>query len=68
MDQDLVDTTSLNTVSKELMQHNLLLNKDKGVKAYVACCLADMLKLYAPDAPYTAQELKVSPVRSLLTS
>lgn len=30
----------------------------RGVKAYAACCLADLLRLYAPDAPYTADELR----------
>lgn len=33
--------------------------QDRTVKAYVACCLADLLKLYAPDAPYSEQELQV---------
>lgn len=58
MDQERVDTKSLSMVRKELIQTSLLLHKDKGVKAYVACCLADLLRLYAPDAPYTAHELR----------
>ena len=32
----------------------------RGVKAYAACCLADLLRIYAPDAPYTETELRVS--------
>lgn len=32
----------------------------RGVKAYAACCLADLLRLYAPDAPYTPDELRAS--------
>jgi sister-chromatid-cohesion protein PDS5 len=28
------------------------------VKAYAACCLADILRLTAPDAPYTQDELR----------
>lgn len=59
MDQERVDTKSLSPVRKELIQTSLLLHKDKGVKAFVACCLADLLRLYAPDAPYTAHELRV---------
>lgn len=31
----------------------------KGIKAYCACCLADMLRLYAPDPPYKDERLKV---------
>jgi sister chromatid cohesion protein PDS5 len=59
MDQELVDKESLSNVRKELINTSLLLHKDKGVKAYTACCLADLLRLYAPDAPYTAHELRV---------
>ncbi|KZO98450.1 hypothetical protein CALVIDRAFT_495831 [Calocera viscosa TUFC12733] len=58
IDQDNVDTDSLASVRKELISTSILLHKDKGVKAYAACCLADLLRLYAPDAPYTATELK----------
>ena len=58
MDQDVVNTASLNTVRKDLMNTSILLHKDRGVKAYAACCLADLLRLYAPDAPYTREELR----------
>lgn len=59
MDQDLVDTKSLSSVKKDLMTPTIMLHKDKGVKAHAACCMADLLRLYAPDAPYTGAELKV---------
>lgn len=59
-DQDLMETASLDGVARELIAHSLLLHKEKGVKAYLACCLADILRLYAPEAPYTQAELKVS--------
>lgn len=58
MDQELVDVSSLNSVRKELINTSILLHKDRGVKAYAACCLADILRLYAPDAPYTHNELR----------
>lgn len=32
----------------------------RGVRAFAACCLADVLRIYAPDAPYTQEELRVS--------
>lgn len=50
---------SLETPARELVAVGLLQHKDDGVKAYTACCLADMLRLHAPDAPYTANQLKV---------
>lgn len=46
---------------KELISTSVFLHKDKGVKAYAACCIADLLSIYAPDAPYTAPELRVRP-------
>src|ERR1700730_163352 len=58
MDQELVDVASLDHARKELIKTSLLLHKDRGVKAYAACCLADILRLYAPDAPYTQYELR----------
>jgi sister-chromatid-cohesion protein PDS5 len=58
LDQEVVDVNSLGTVRKELINTSVLLHKDRGVKAYAACCLADILRLYAPDAPYTQSELR----------
>lgn len=59
LDQEQTETSSLDAVKRELMEPGLLVHKDKSVKALVACCFADMLRLYAPDAPYTEAELKV---------
>lgn len=59
MDQETVDLPSLSGVKKDLISTSVMLHKDRGVKAYAACCMADLLRLYAPDAPYTAAELKV---------
>lgn len=58
LDQEVIDVNSLGTVRKELINTSILLHKDRGVKAYAACCLADILRLYAPDAPYTQSELR----------
>ncbi|CAI2176405.1 15434_t:CDS:10 [Funneliformis geosporum] len=58
MDQEQVDLESLKGATRELINTNLISHKDQGVKAYVACCISDLLRLYAPDAPYNARELK----------
>ncbi|KAF3011890.1 hypothetical protein E8E14_008298 [Neopestalotiopsis sp. 37M] len=58
LDQDTVDKDSLTKVAKELASHNLLAHKESGVKAYAASCLVDVLKLCAPDAPFTPSQLK----------
>lgn len=58
LEQEHVEVNSLSTVRTELIHAPLLLHKDRGVKAYTACCLADILRLYAPEAPYTQHELR----------
>jgi sister chromatid cohesion protein PDS5 len=58
LDQELVEVKTLDAVRKELINNSLLLHKDRGVKAHVSCCLADILRLYAPDAPYSQGELR----------
>ena len=60
MVQEETDRDSLTRVAKELTGHGLLSHKDKGVRAWTACCLVDILKLCAPDAPYTGTQLKVT--------
>lgn len=58
LDQEHVDLSSLTAVRQELVNNAILLHKDRGVKSYAACCLADILRLYAPDAPYTQSQLR----------
>ncbi len=58
-DQGAVNLDSLKTVAAHLAHRNLLHHKDRGVKAYTACCLVDLLRLYVPDAPFTDEQLKV---------
>lgn len=60
MEQEENERESFTNVAKELASTNLLAHKDKGVRAWAACCLVDILRLCAPDAPYTGQQLKVS--------
>lgn len=59
LDQDWEHKESLNKVAKEICSANILGHKDKGVKAFAACCLVDILKICAPDAPFTPSQLKV---------
>jgi hypothetical protein len=62
MDQDAVDVDSLQPVTRQLVSELLLNHRDQGVKALVACCLADLLRLFAPEAPFTDSELHVRDV------
>lgn len=59
LDQGATDVESLRGVAVKLGHRNLLQHKDRGVKAYTACCLVDILRLFVPDAPFTDDQLKV---------
>ena len=52
--------TQFDTVAASLGSHFILKHKDKEVRAYAACCLADILRIYAPDAPYDSDQLRVN--------
>lgn len=53
-----MDVESLASVTRDLVSPSLMTHKDKGVKALTACCITDMLRLYAPEAPYSNSELR----------
>lgn len=59
LDQGATDLDSLKNVAKHLGHRNLIQHKDHGVKAYTACCLVDILRLFVPDAPYSDDQLQV---------
>ena len=59
LEQEETDRGSLTKVSQELASGHLLGHRDKGVRAWTACCVVDILRLCAPDAPFTANQLKV---------
>ncbi|KAI3653742.1 hypothetical protein MP228_001689 [Amoeboaphelidium protococcarum] len=57
LDQETTDTNSLNSVTRELISPVILAHRDKTVKAIVSYCLANLLRLYAPEAPFSHSEL-----------
>lgn len=59
LDQEDADKESIKPIAKDLASHLLLAHKDRGVKAWTACCIVDVFRLCAPDAPYTTTQLKV---------
>ncbi|KAH8704565.1 sister chromatid cohesion and DNA repair protein [Phaeosphaeriaceae sp. PMI808] len=58
IDQEEAHRESLMPVAQELVHQSLLQHKDNGVRARAVCCIVDMLRLFAPDAPYPASKLK----------
>lgn len=58
LDQETVERESLTNVAQQLVSNNVLQHKNKGVTAFASCCIADLLRLCAPDAPYSQKQLK----------
>ncbi|KAJ2841431.1 Sister chromatid cohesion protein pds5, partial [Coemansia erecta] len=58
LEQETVDTQTLDAVTRQLLAPALLKHKESGVVSYVSCCIADILRLYAPEAPYSDSEIK----------
>lgn len=56
-DQNDASTDQLKAVAGDLASKKLLKHSNKGVLAYACCALADILRLYAPDAPYSTDQL-----------
>lgn len=57
-EDDQVDSRLWTGLSNDLVNGNLLGHKDKGVRAYTAACVIDVLKICAPDAPFQTYQLK----------
>jgi sister chromatid cohesion protein PDS5 len=59
IEQDTIDRETLLPVAGDLAHQNLISHRDKGVRAFTACCLVELFRLCAPDAPFTEKQLKV---------
>ena len=61
MDQDSEEEKELYLSLALLLASDFFLkHPDKDVRLLVACCLADIFRIYAPEAPYTSPDkLKV---------
>ncbi|CDO96515.1 unnamed protein product [Kluyveromyces dobzhanskii CBS 2104] len=55
--QGKVELSSLEKYKNALISKKLLRHKDSGIRALTACCISDIMRLYAPDAPFTESEL-----------
>lgn len=65
MDQDSEEEKELYlNLALHLASDFFLKHPDKDVRLLVACCLADIFRIYAPEAPYTSPDkLKVHPLK-----
>lgn len=59
LEQEQTDLRTLRTVSQELISPRLMKNKNGGIRSLTAVCLMEILRIHAPDAPYSIEVLKV---------
>lgn len=57
LEQDKLDLPSLTTTKSALVNKKLLKHPNNDIQILTACCLADVLRLYAPNAPYDGPTL-----------
>lgn len=46
----------LKSISKQLVSSKLLAYNDKDVRLLTTCCIADILRVFAPEAPYNNED------------
>lgn len=47
-------------IAAALVQPGLLTHKSKDIQIHLACCLVDIFRIFAPDAPYEDKNFLVS--------
>ncbi|OBA19025.1 hypothetical protein METBIDRAFT_47278 [Metschnikowia bicuspidata var. bicuspidata NRRL YB-4993] len=57
VDQELAVLEDYKDLARNLANPKLIKHANVGVKAFTACAIADIIRLYAPDAPFTEEEL-----------
>jgi sister-chromatid-cohesion protein PDS5 len=47
----------LTKIAQQIISERILSYSDKDVVLLVSCCIVDILRVYAPDAPYKDEEM-----------
>ncbi|GAM87345.1 hypothetical protein ANO11243_053680 [Dothideomycetidae sp. 11243] len=58
IEQDDCPRDDITKVARDLVNPSILTHSDKGVRAWTACCLVEVFRTMAPDAPFTPSQLK----------
>ena len=53
---DQLNCPELNSAAAELVRARVLRHRDGTVRMLAACCLTEVFRVYAPDAPYSAEQ------------
>ncbi|PNS17423.1 hypothetical protein CAC42_7106 [Sphaceloma murrayae] len=48
----------VSSIARDLVHANVLGHKDKGVRVWTCCCIVEVFRIMAPDAPHTTNQLK----------
>ena len=59
LEQDCSKPIGLDAVASQLVSNRVLCNDDKEVRLIAVCCIVDMLRLFAPNAPFSQPEFKI---------
>lgn len=57
VDQNNVSPDSYKQIAHDLGNKKLLKHLNVGIQAFTCCAIADILRIYAPEAPYSPEEL-----------
>lgn len=53
------DVKHLKKICALLIKPHMLNSKDEKVQLYLSCCLAEIIRIYAPNAPFKETQLRV---------
>lgn len=64
IEQEPDEASKYKSLAEHLVSDFLLKNSNREIKIYVACCISEILRIFAPDAPYDSDQdlLRVSQV------
>jgi sister chromatid cohesion protein PDS5 len=51
------DLKALKSYAENLVHSSILCHGDQHIRLLTACCLSEILRVHAPDAPYTTEQL-----------
>ncbi|GEQ72003.1 hypothetical protein JCM33374_g5689 [Metschnikowia sp. JCM 33374] len=57
VDQEKAVLDEYRDLAKNLANPKLIKHKNTGIQAFACCAISDIIRLYAPDAPFTTEEL-----------
>ena len=57
LEQEVADRQLVGTVAEQLVSGSILKHSDKDVRLLAACCIVDVMRIFAPDAPFRNEQI-----------